>query len=148
VKHQAASDDYSRQYAFALHHRLLLAQLIISFCAVRRWWVGPPRIPPSHCLSRSFQDGAPCQSHVSTVKGAAGDDRFGSKPASEECPQRVRFTSTNRHRSSRRPRRVSARTGLMQRSTQPPYGLWVAVNQCDSIGGEGASSSRCSTARS
>jgi hypothetical protein len=25
VQHQAASDDYNRQYAFALHHRRLLA---------------------------------------------------------------------------------------------------------------------------
>ena len=30
VQHQAASDDYNRQYAFALHHRLLLRQFSAS----------------------------------------------------------------------------------------------------------------------
>src|SRR5262245_1659905 len=49
--------------------------------------------------------------------------RLGQDRLSEECPRRVRFTSTNRHQSPRLSRPVSANCGLMHRSKLSDYSI-------------------------
>src|SRR5262249_31068111 len=59
--------------------------------------------------------------------------RLGQNQLSEECPRRVRFTSTNRHQSRRLPRPVSAPEAAVSRfSKAAPYSITSAARSRNS----------------
>src|SRR5262245_20988451 len=60
--------------------------------------------------------------------------RLGQDRLSEECPRRVRFTSTNRHQSPRLSRPVSATSGLMHPSKEKS-GRFLGKIDLVSLGG-------------
>jgi hypothetical protein len=84
----------------------------------RRGCDGASRAGPNSEVPFWSALGAPLQCGIlAGLRTGMGQDRL-----SEECPRRVRFTSTNRHQSPRLSRPVSARSGHCRHSPNGLYG--------------------------